>query len=116
MFHRTNNLLNNAVGKQMTLNKEVLKLGLLIIPIIFVVVVLTEIDFDSTECSWSEHNKYTNISGGTKFFGKCYVPSYTTYTSTKECGLLGISCYPTKPTTKMYHGTVCFKLKTGELC
>ncbi len=73
-------------------------------------------DMDSEECSWSKYNVYTNISGGVRFFGNCYVPIVGTYDSKEKCGFLGISCYETEPYTRFYKGEVCFKLKTGELC
>ncbi len=90
---------------------------LIFISLIFVIIIILffSIDLDSRECSYSEFNP-SNMTGGTKVFGRCYVPFVDTYESTQKCGLFGISCYETKPYIKMYSGELCFKLKTGDRC
>ncbi len=71
---------------------------------------------DSQECSWSEYNIYTNLTGGTRIFNSCYVPMNDWITKTEKCGFLGFVCRDVEPYQKFISGGVCFKLNTGERC
>lgn len=68
----------------------------------------------TTKCESSRYNP-SNVTGAVYLFGNCYAPYYGVYESKEKCGFLGISCRTVEPYTKMYDGSVCFKLN-GELC
>lgn len=84
--------------------------------ILIVLIGFLAVDLDSEECSLSEYNTYTNITGGMRLLGNCYVPTNNVITKTEKCGTFGFVCRDVEPYQENFNSGVCFKLKNGEFC
>ena len=80
---------------------------------------------ETNACDFSEYNTYSNATGATKIFNRCYVDvgRCIPYEKTYEChgGFIGIgqSCYElNKPETacSWSNEEICFDIRNGELC
>ena len=74
------------------------------------------ISLDSQECSYSKYNIYTNMTGGTRIFNHCIVPTNSVITRTEKCGTFGFVCRDVEPYMANSGGGVCFKLNNGNSC
>ena len=84
---------------------------------IFAIYLMNQVDANSEVCARSEFNRFSNSTQASRYFNECYVDVYESYESTEECGLFGISCYERNvPSTKHYRKSICFNIKTGEIC